>query len=122
MGTSATFFFGIACVMTVVGWIVCERLLLAMSTPQAAMPYAVAYMRMIFLAMPVLYTFAFLMSVLRGAGDAKTPFYYLLMSVVLDIALNPKLAAKVPAAASAAIEEARAAIRAGTLEVPFVPQ
>jgi simple sugar transport system substrate-binding protein/basic membrane protein A len=38
----------------------------------------------------------------------------------LDIALNPKLAAKVPAAASAAVEQARAAIKAGTLEVPFV--
>jgi hypothetical protein len=36
--------------------------------------------------------------------------------------VNPKLAAKVPDAATAAIDEARSAIRAGTLEVPFVPQ
>jgi putative MATE family efflux protein len=29
--------------------------------------------------------------VLRGAGDSRTPFLFLLMSVVLDIALNPLL-------------------------------
>jgi basic membrane protein A and related proteins len=40
----------------------------------------------------------------------------------LDIVLNPKLAPNVPDGAIAAVEEARAAIRAGTLEVPFVPQ
>jgi hypothetical protein len=36
--------------------------------------------------------------------------------------VNPKLAAQVPNAATAAIIAARAAIRTGTLEVPFVPQ
>jgi basic membrane lipoprotein Med (substrate-binding protein (PBP1-ABC) superfamily) len=40
----------------------------------------------------------------------------------LDIAVNPKLAAKVPDVATTAIDEARAGIRAGTLEVPFVAQ
>jgi basic membrane protein A and related proteins len=40
----------------------------------------------------------------------------------LDIVLNPKLAPNVPDAAIAAVDQARAAIRAGTLEVPFVPQ
>jgi putative MATE family efflux protein len=29
------------------------------------------------------------MGVLRGAGDSKTPFYFMLLSVILDIALNP---------------------------------
>jgi basic membrane protein A and related proteins len=40
----------------------------------------------------------------------------------LDIVLNPKLAPKVPGEATAAVDEARAAIRSGVLEVPFVPQ
>jgi basic membrane protein A and related proteins len=40
----------------------------------------------------------------------------------LDIVLNQKLAPNVPDAAIAAVDDARAAIRAGTLEVPFVPQ
>jgi len=33
--------------------------------------------------------YAFVMAVLRGAGDAKTPFYFMLLSVGIDIALNP---------------------------------
>ena len=40
----------------------------------------------------------------------------------LDVVLNPKLAPNVPDAAIAAVDEARAAIRAGALKVPFVAQ
>jgi putative MATE family efflux protein len=43
----------------------------------------------IFLALPFIYMYAFVMSVLRGAGDSKTPFYFMLLSVAIDIALNP---------------------------------
>ena len=58
-----------------------------------------------------------------AAGSFQGEFIrYGVKEGALDIAVNPKLAAKVPDAATAAIDEARAAIRAGTLEVPFVPQ
>src|SRR5262249_31882892 len=50
---------------------------------------AIAYMRVIFLALPCLYMYAFVMAMLRGAGDSKTPFYFMLLSVLLDIGLNP---------------------------------
>jgi len=46
-------------------------------------------MRVMFLATPILYMYAFVMSTLRGAGDSKTPFYFMLVSVAFDIALNP---------------------------------
>ena len=46
-------------------------------------------MRVIFLALPFLYMYAFVMAVLRGAGDSKTPFHFMLLSVGIDIALNP---------------------------------
>jgi len=35
----------------------------------------------------------FVMTVLRGAGDSRTPFYFMLLAVVLDVALNPLLIA-----------------------------
>jgi putative MATE family efflux protein len=89
VGTSATFFFLISVVMAVAGWILCEPLLAAMKTPPASLELAVAYMRVIFLALPSMYMYAFVMSVLRGAGDSKTPFYFMLLSVAIDIALNP---------------------------------
>jgi putative MATE family efflux protein len=89
VGTSATFFFLISVVMAIAGWIMCEPLLAAMRTPPASLPLAVAYMRVIFLALPFLYMYAFVMSVLRGAGDSKTPFYFMMLSVGIDIVLNP---------------------------------
>jgi putative MATE family efflux protein len=89
VGTSATFFAAISVVMAIAGLTLCEPLLVAMKTPAASLPLAVAYMRVIFLALPCLYMYAFVMSVLRGAGDSKTPFYFMLLSVAIDIALNP---------------------------------
>jgi putative MATE family efflux protein len=91
VGTSATFFALLALTMSAVGWLASERLLAAMRTPAAAIPLATAYMRVIFLALPLMYLYAFAMAVLRGAGDSKTPFYFLIVSVILDIALNPLL-------------------------------
>src|SRR5690606_33131868 len=54
-------------------------------------PLAEAYLRIIFLAVPFLYMFAFLSAILRGAGDTRTPFVFLLLAVVLDIIVNPLL-------------------------------
>jgi putative MATE family efflux protein len=91
VGTSATFFAAISVAMAVAGLVLCRPLLIAMSTPADSLPLAVAYMRVIFLAVPCLYLYAFVMAVLRGAGDSKTPFYFMLLSVALDILLNPLL-------------------------------
>jgi putative MATE family efflux protein len=91
VGTSASFFAGVSVTMGAAGLILCRPLLIAMSTPADSLPLAVAYMRVIFLAVPFLYLYAFVMAVLRGAGDAKTPFYFMLLSVAIDIALNPLL-------------------------------
>jgi putative MATE family efflux protein len=55
------------------------------------LPLAIAYTRVIFYGLPFSYLYAFVMSVLRGAGDSKTPFKFLLVSVALDIVLNPLL-------------------------------
>jgi len=89
VGTSATFFAAISVAMAIAGLLLCRPLLIAMRTPPDSLELAVAYMRVIFLALPCLYLYAFVMAVLRGAGDSKTPFYFMLLSVGIDIALNP---------------------------------
>jgi putative MATE family efflux protein len=91
MGSSATFFIGISVVIALFGYWLAEHLLAAMNTPAESLPLAEAYLQVIFLAMPFLYAFAFLSAALRGAGDSKTPFRFLLLSVALDIVLNPML-------------------------------
>lgn len=91
VGTSATFFALLSVAMAVAGALFCERILVAMKTPPDSLPLAVAYMRVIFIGLPSSFMYAFIMAVLRGAGDSKTPFLFLLVSVGLDIALNPLL-------------------------------
>jgi putative MATE family efflux protein len=91
VGTSAVFFASVSTVIAVVGWLTAPWLLGAMHTPSAAVPYATDYLRIIFIAMPFIYIYAFLMAALRGAGDSRTPFKFLLLSVGIDIALNPLL-------------------------------
>ena len=91
MGTSATFFIGLSVVIAVAGWFLAHPLLAAMGTPAASLPLAEAYLKVIFLAMPTLYAFAFLSAAMRGAGDSRTPFRFLLVSVALDIVFNPLL-------------------------------
>ena len=87
VGTSASFFAAISVAMAVAGLLLCRPLLVAMATPADSVDLAVAYMRVIFLALPCLYMYAFVMGVLRGAGDSKTPFYFMLLSVGIDIAV-----------------------------------
>jgi putative MATE family efflux protein len=91
VGTSAVFFLGVSLTMSALGFALAQRLLYWMQTPADVMPLALAYMRIIFLALPFMSGIFFLMAALRGAGDSRTPFIYLLVSVILDIGLNPLL-------------------------------
>jgi putative MATE family efflux protein len=88
-GTSATFFLVLALAVSVLGFVFTAALLRALHTPADAVPFALAYLRIIFMALPFLYGFFFVMAVLRGAGDSKTPFIFLACAVFLDIVLNP---------------------------------
>jgi MATE family, multidrug efflux pump len=89
VGTSATFFAAVSVLMAVAGLTLSPAILAAMKTPAPSLPLAIAYMRVIFCALPSLYMYAFVMAVLRAAGDSRTPFYFMLLSVGLDISLNP---------------------------------
>ncbi|QXZ08996.1 MATE family efflux transporter [Comamonas sp. Y33R10-2] len=91
LGSSATFFGVISILIALLGWPLSRHLMQLMSTPEAALPLAEAYLQVIFLAIPLLFMFSFVTAALRGAGDTKTPFWFLLLVVVLDMALNPLL-------------------------------
>ena len=89
VGTSLTFFLAMSIVFAAAGFVFSNRLMAWMHMPTDALPLAVAYLRVIFLGIPFMYLLAFISMTLRGAGDARTPFVFLLLTVVLDIALNP---------------------------------
>ena len=91
VGTSTTFFVAVSLLIGVIGGIATPHILDAMRTPAAARADAIAYLRVIFAAMPFMYFFSFIMMAQRGTGDSKTPFYFSLLAVGLDVTLNPML-------------------------------
>lgn len=91
MGTATTFFFAVSFTLSLIGWKLTPGILSAMHTPPAARDDAIVYLRIIFIAMPFMYFFMFLQMAQRGAGDSKTPFYFMVLAVLLEIGLNPCL-------------------------------
>jgi putative MATE family efflux protein len=91
VGTSATFFLTLSTAVALIGIVFAPQLLRWMQTPADALPFAVSYLRIIFIAIPPMFAYQYVMMALRGAGDARTPFLFMLLSVFLDIALNPLL-------------------------------
>ena len=91
VGNGAAFFIVGSIAIALTGGLFTAPLLGFMQTPDDALPFAVSYLRIIFAGVPFLFVYTFVMMVLRGAGDSKTPFYFLLLAVGLDVALNPLL-------------------------------
>jgi len=91
VGASAIFFVSASVTLALIGVVADVPLLALMHTPSDALPYARDYLRIILGALPFIYLYTYVMAILRGAGDSKTPFKFLLLSVGLDIALNPLL-------------------------------
>ena len=91
MGTAVVFFMTLAVLIGAVGYLAAPSILGAMGTPAVSRAEAEIYLRIVFLSMPFMCLFIFLQMAQRGAGDSKTPFYFLLLAIVLDITLNPLL-------------------------------
>ena len=91
VGTSATFFVAISVIFAVAGWFFVDAILNLLRTPPDALPLARSYLRIIFVAVPAMNLLGFVMTILRGAGDSRTPFYFMALAVLLDIVLNPLL-------------------------------
>jgi putative MATE family efflux protein len=89
VGTGLGFFVVLSLLVALGGFAATPSMLRAMGTPHDALPFATDYLRIIFIALPAMYLYTFVMMTLRGAGDSRTPFAFMLVSVVLDIALNP---------------------------------
>jgi putative MATE family efflux protein len=89
MGTAIGSFVFVAAAIAVLGWLFSPGLLKLLATPAGAAPLALAYLRVIFLAMPAILILVLLMMGMRGAGDAMTPLWFMIVAVVLDSGLNP---------------------------------
>lgn len=91
VGTCTAFFIAVSTAAGVLGFALTPAILDAMGTPGDARPQAIAYLQVIFVAIPFLYFFTFMMMAQRGLGDSRTPFVFSGVVVALDIVLNPLL-------------------------------
>jgi putative MATE family efflux protein len=91
VGTAAGLFVTLAVIIAVIGYLEADRLLALLSTPPEARALASTYLSVIFLSMPPAFVLTLLGMSLRGTGDSVTPLVWSLVSVALDIVLNPLL-------------------------------
>src|SRR6185295_9749410 len=91
VGSSAVFIVLLSLATAIIGALTAEPILRLMSTPPDALPFAVSYLRIVFIATLPMFFYLYVAMTLRGAGDARTPFIFMFISVGLDIALNPLL-------------------------------
>jgi putative MATE family efflux protein len=91
IGTTLVFFAIVSVLIGTLGFLGTPKLLAAMRTPPEVLGLAAAYLRVVFVSLPAIYFYTFVMMALRGAGDARTPFIFLAISAVLDVGFNPIL-------------------------------
>jgi putative MATE family efflux protein len=71
------------------GAIFVHPLLSAIGTPPDIIATSESYARIIFLSLPLLFVYLVYITFLRGVGDAQTPFYFLLLSSLINIVATP---------------------------------
>ena len=88
-GTAGGSFLLVTIVIAIAGYYLSPAILKLLGTPGDAASLALAYLQVIFLAMPALLLLTLLMMALRGAGDSLTPLWFMMVAVALDSGLNP---------------------------------
>ncbi|MGH0613996.1 MATE family efflux transporter [Bacillus cereus] len=91
VGTTLTFTFIIGVVLAIVGSIFAMDIMRLMGTPENIIEISVHYARILFISMPVLFLYFAYTTFMRGTGDSKTPFYFLIVSTALNMILLPIL-------------------------------
>ncbi|MEH7476400.1 MATE family efflux transporter, partial [Bacillus altitudinis] len=80
IGTTLSFTFLIGLSLAVIGGFFATDILHLMGTPANIVEESAAYARILFISMPILFLYFVYTTFLRGTGDSKTPFYFLMIS------------------------------------------
>lgn len=75
-------------ILTVVGVLSAESLLILMGTPETVLPLSALYMRLYFCGMTFNMVYNFAASILRAAGDTRSPLVILTAAGILNVVLN----------------------------------
>lgn len=80
--------FGVSVLITLLGFCGAEAILTWMDTPAEVFPYALTYLRVTMLGSAVTMFYSAISSVMRAFGDSKTPLLILVLSCVVNVALD----------------------------------
>lgn len=86
--TAFIFLFFASITIGILGFIFCKSIFLLLDVPENVLPDAVKYVRIIFCGIIFMAGFNGTMAILRGLGDSKTPFYFLIISVIISVILE----------------------------------
>jgi len=75
-------------VLTVIGVLFSEPLLVLMKTPENTLPLSAVYMKIYFCGITFTVVYNFCAAILRAAGDTKSPLVYLTFAGVINVILN----------------------------------
>jgi putative MATE family efflux protein len=78
-------------VLGLIGVVATAPMLQVIRTPNDILNDAVVYSRIVFAQLPLFFPYLAYTTFLRGTGDSKTPFYFLLISTAVVILLTPAL-------------------------------
>ena len=78
----------LAVIVTLITVLACHPLLRMMNTPADAYDYAYKYIVVIFAGIPFTLLYNMVASIIRSLGDSRTPVIFLILSSVLNIALD----------------------------------
>ncbi len=75
-------------IVTLLGELIAGKLMGILNIPDEVYPYALQYLRIYLLGMPVIFLYNFEAAIFRSIGDTKVPLQALLISGVLNVIMN----------------------------------
>lgn len=78
----------LAVILTAVTTVLCGSILHWMQTPEDVYPFSYSYFFIICLGIPFTILYNATAAIIRALGDSKTPFYFLLIAIVLNVCLD----------------------------------
>ncbi|MGE7272427.1 MATE family efflux transporter [Brevibacillus panacihumi] len=91
VGVTLAFTLIISVVVGIFGSVFAEEILRLMGTPANILEQSTKYASILFLSMPITFFYLTYTTFLRGVGDSKTPFFFLLINTILNVILLPVL-------------------------------
>jgi putative MATE family efflux protein len=95
VGGAVGFVLVLSLLLATAGWLLAPSIVDAIGTPAPAREFAITHLRFTCLAMPSIFTYLVMMMLLRGTGDARTPFRFTLLWIAGSLLLSPLLLAGV---------------------------